>query len=186
MLPKTPSDWGEVHRLSKPNISQEVWSRLPDRWCWHQRGSRVGMCRFSGFMTASRPFNQIFHAKLFGMIYLGTKQGWLERKQLKLAAKKVLNVKDTGADKKQTTKESKQQVSKLFGYGNARQLVTISMLEPETYFHQCMIQVRSAALVTWHQHQNKTIRSFEQAGPWIRSRAQSCFLLPVCKIFAVF
>ena len=81
-------------------------------------------------------------------MYPGTMQGWLQRKQLKLAAKKVLKVKDTGADEKQTTKESKQQVSKLFGYGNAMQLATISMLEPETYFHQFMIQVCSAPLVT--------------------------------------
>ena len=185
MLPKILNDWGEMHHLSEPNISQEVWNRLPEQWCWHTRGSRVGMCRFFGFMIASTPFNRIYYTKLLGMMYLGTMQGWLQRKQLKLAAKKVLKVKDTGADKKQTTKESKQQVSKLFGYGNAMQLVTISMLEPETYFHQRMIQVSSAPLVTWHQHQNKTVRSCEQAGPWFRSQAQGGFLLPVCEIFAV-
>ena len=136
-------------------------------------------------MTASTPFHRIYNTKLLGMMYLGTMQGWLPRKQLTLAAKKVLKVKDTGADKKQTTKESKQQVSKRFGYGNAMQLVTISMFEPETYFHQCMVQVSSAPVVSGHQQQNKTLRSCEQAGPWFRSQAQGGFLLPVFEIFAV-
>lgn len=185
MLPKILSDWDEMHRMTEPGISQDVWNRLPLQWCWKRRGVKVGMCRFFGFMTASVPYRRIFHTKLLGMIYLGMKQGWLKKASVKTAAKRVLKVKDTGADKKQSTKDSKQQVSKLFGYGNAMQLVTICCLEANTYFHQCMIEVCSAPLVAWHQHQNKTLRSCEGAGPWFREQACGGFLRPCCAMFAV-
>ena len=185
LLPKILNDWGELHRQAEPNIAQEVWDRLPDQWCWRRRGAKVGMCRFFGFMTASVPFREIYHTKLLGMIYLGLKQGWLQKQSIKNMVKKVVKVKDTGADKKQTTKESKKQVGSLFGYGNAMQLVTAAMLEPDTYFYQLMIEVCSAPLVAWHQHQNVILRSCEAAGPWFIKNALGGFLVPVCKVFGV-
>ena len=183
LLPKILCDWNELHRINEPGIAQDVWSRLPDAWCWFRRGDKVGLCRFMGYMTSSIPFRAIFHTKLLGLIYLGTLQGWLAKKQLQKATKSVAKVKDKGADKKQTMKEGKQAVSKLFNYGNTVQLATFCMLEPETYFLQCLIEVCSNPLLQWHQRQNTTLRSCADSGPWFRDHAQGGFLRPLCEMF---
>ena len=185
LLPKILADLGQSHRLAAENTAQEVWDNLPDAWCWQRRGAKVGLCRFFGYVTSSSPYQAIYHTKLLAMIYLGLQQGWLEKQALKAALSKTLKVKDTGTDKKQSMKESKKQVSKLFGYGNTVQLVTIAKLEPDTYFYQNMVGACTGPLSKWHSHQNKTLRSCSEAGKWFLEQTGGGFLLPVCETFAI-
>lgn len=184
LLPRILADWDELHRIHEPDIARAVWDRLPQAWCWKRRGAKVGMCRFFGYITATGPYRKIFHTKLLGMMYLGLRQGWLRRDALKNMTKATLKVKDHGAGKKQTMKQSRQEVSKLFGVANALQLVTMAKLEPEAYFTQCMIEVSAKPVTAWHQHQNKTLRSCGEAGPWFIEQAKGGFLVPVCDTFA--
>ena len=184
-LPKILADWDESHRHAEPNIAQDVWDRLPNQWCWSKRGSRVGLCRFFGFVTCSGPYQKIYHTKLLVMVYLGIQQGWLSKGELLKAAGKTLKTKDTGADKKQSMKESSKQVSKLFGFGNGMQVVTVAKLDPDTYFYQSMVILCTKALSLWHSEQNKTLRSCSEAGEWFRNQARGGFLIPVCDTFAI-
>jgi hypothetical protein len=184
-LPKILADWRELHRLAEPNIAQDVWDRLPEQWCWKKRGSKVGMCRFFGFVTSSGPYQRIYHTKLLVMVYLGIQQGWLSKQELAKAAKKTLKIKDPGADKKQSMKESNKQVGKLFGYGNGMQLVTVCKLEPDTYFYQSMVILCTKAISRWHSEQNKTLRSCSAAGKWFMSQAVGGFLVPICETFSI-
>ena len=184
-LPKILADWDELHRQAEPNIAQEVWDRLPEQWCWSKRGSRVGLCRFFGFVTCSYSYQKIYHTKLLVMVYLGIQQGWLSKGELLKAAGKTLKVKDTGADKKQSMKESSKQVGKLFGYGNGMQLVTVAKLEPDTFFYQSMVILCTKPLALWHSEQNKTLRSCSDAGEWFRKQAAGGFLIPICETFSI-
>ena len=179
------ADWNEMHREHEPNIIQNVWDRLPDQWCWSKRGEKVGMCRFFGYITSSGSYQQVFHTKLLVMVYLGITEGWLRKEEMKKAAQKTIKMKDTGADRKQSMKESSKQVSKLFGYGNTMQLITVCKLDPDTHFHQSMVVHCTKPLQQWHAEQNKTLRSCSNAGEWFMKQAAGGFLHPICEAFSI-
>ena len=185
LLPRILSDRGQLHRLCENNIAQEVWDSLPEAWCWHKRGDKVGMSRFFGFVKCSFPYQRIFHTKLLGMIYLGIQEGWLTKAALMKAKKIHLKTKTSSSGCKKTSmKESNAEVSKLFKGCNGLQVVTMAKLDPDTYFIQDMVLISVAPLMNWHSTQNKVLRSCSGASEWLIEQTSGEFLKPLCQIFA--
>ena len=184
MLPWILIDRGQLNRRHEINIAQEVWDSLPDAWCWHQRGDKVGLCRFFGYVHCSVPYQHIFHTKLLAMIYLGKQEGWLNSKKAKdFKRLTVKTVMPTSCEKKQSIKDSNAEVKQLFKFGNTIQLVTMACLDPDTYFIQSMVNTCVPPLVKWHSIQNKKLRSCSGAQEWIMEQASGGFLGPLLEIF---
>ena len=185
LLPRILSGQGQLHRLCEKNIAQEVWDSLPEAWCWHKRGDKVGMCRFFGYVKGSGPYQCIFHIKLLGMIYLGIQEGWLTKAALTSAKKIHLKTKTSSSDHKKTSmKDSNADVTKLFKLGNSLQVVTLAKLDPDTYFIQDMVMISVRPLLDWHSTQNKALRSCSGAREWLMQQTSGEFLKPLCDIFA--
>jgi hypothetical protein len=77
-LPGILADKGMSHRAAEPGIEKEVFESFLAEDCWKNRGTKVALARWFGFMKAAAGFDKTWNVRALALLFLGIKVGYID------------------------------------------------------------------------------------------------------------